>query len=163
MSCGVGRRRGLDPEMLWLWRRLAATASIRPLAQESPYATGAALKDKKKKKKRMGMWLIGAKRKQETFFKRFLGKNFPQRYYNVYEATLCCLRVLNEVKQQNRVRKSQENSQSPNWTTLEHHPSLLSNDKNKQFSNAFDVLYLRENNLWSASEGVEHSSQGMFG
>ena len=42
MSCGVGRRRGSDPESLWLWHRLAATAPIRPLAWEPPYATGAA-------------------------------------------------------------------------------------------------------------------------
>ena len=27
----------------WLWRRLAATAPIRPLAWDPPYATGAAL------------------------------------------------------------------------------------------------------------------------
>ena len=32
VSCGVGRRRSLDPALLWLWRRLAATALIRPLA-----------------------------------------------------------------------------------------------------------------------------------
>ena len=41
--------------MLWLWRRLAVTALIRPLAWEPPYATGAApkrQKDKKKKKKK---------------------------------------------------------------------------------------------------------------
>ena len=31
-SCGVGRRRGSDPALLWLWRRLMATAPIRPLA-----------------------------------------------------------------------------------------------------------------------------------
>ena len=42
MSCGVGRRRGLDPELLWLWCRLAATALIRPLAWEPPYAEGVA-------------------------------------------------------------------------------------------------------------------------
>ena len=30
--------------MLWLWHRPAAVALIRPLAQELPYATGAALK-----------------------------------------------------------------------------------------------------------------------
>ena len=29
VSCGVGCRRGSDPELLWLWRRLAATAPIR--------------------------------------------------------------------------------------------------------------------------------------
>ena len=47
MSCGVGRRCGLDPELLWLWWRLAATAPIQPLAWELPYAAGAALKGKK--------------------------------------------------------------------------------------------------------------------
>ena len=52
MSCGVGRRRGLDPTLLWLWRRPAATALIRPLAWEPPYALGEALKIKKTKKKK---------------------------------------------------------------------------------------------------------------
>ena len=36
-----------DPELLWLWCRLAATAPIQPLAWEPPYAEGVALKDKK--------------------------------------------------------------------------------------------------------------------
>ena len=48
MSCGVGRRRGLDPTLLWLRRSPVATALIRPLAWESPYAPGVALKKKKK-------------------------------------------------------------------------------------------------------------------
>ena len=47
MSCGVGRRYGSDPELLWP----VATALIRPLAWEPPYAMGVALKDKKKQKK----------------------------------------------------------------------------------------------------------------
>ena len=38
---------GLDPALLWLWRRLAAVALIQPLAWELPYALGAALKRKK--------------------------------------------------------------------------------------------------------------------
>ena len=42
MSCGVGCRRGLDPELLWLWCRPVAIALIRPLAWDSPYATGVA-------------------------------------------------------------------------------------------------------------------------
>jgi len=56
VDCGVGCRRGSDPALLWLWRRPAATALIRPLAWEPPYAVGAALekakrqKDKKNKK-----------------------------------------------------------------------------------------------------------------
>jgi len=50
VSCGVGRKRGLDPELLWLWCRLVATAPIRPLAWDPPYATGAALEKAKKDK-----------------------------------------------------------------------------------------------------------------
>ena len=50
MSCGVGRRHGSDPVLLWLWRRPAAIAPIQPLAWEPPYAAGAALKKTKDKK-----------------------------------------------------------------------------------------------------------------
>ena len=39
-----------DLPLLWLWHRLVATAPIRPLAWEPPYAKGAALKKDKKKK-----------------------------------------------------------------------------------------------------------------
>ena len=42
MSCGVGRRHGSDPVLLWLWHRPAAVALIGPLAWEPPYAEGAA-------------------------------------------------------------------------------------------------------------------------
>ena len=47
MSSGVGCRRSSDPELLWLWHRPVATAPLKPLAWESPYATGAALKKTK--------------------------------------------------------------------------------------------------------------------
>ena len=55
MSCGVGRRRGSDLALLWLWHRLAATAPNGPLAWEPPSATGVALKRQKtpKKKKKL--------------------------------------------------------------------------------------------------------------
>ena len=43
----VGRRRGSDPALLWLWRRPAAAAPIRHLTWESPHATAAAFKNKK--------------------------------------------------------------------------------------------------------------------
>ena len=46
----VGRRHGSDLALLWLWYRPADTTPIQPLAWESPYATGAALKRKEKKK-----------------------------------------------------------------------------------------------------------------
>ena len=48
MSCGVGRRCGSDPELLWLWCRLVATAQIGSLALEPPYAEGAALEKTKR-------------------------------------------------------------------------------------------------------------------
>jgi len=51
MSCAAGHRRGSDPALLWLWCRAAATALIRPLAWESPYAAGVALEKAKKQKK----------------------------------------------------------------------------------------------------------------
>ena len=53
MSCGVGRRDGSDPALLWLRCRLTAVTPTGPLAWEPPCATGVALektKDKKKKK-----------------------------------------------------------------------------------------------------------------
>ena len=49
MSCDVGRRRGSDPALLW--RKLAATAPIQPLAWEPPYATGVAQEMAKRPKK----------------------------------------------------------------------------------------------------------------
>ena len=48
MSYGVGRRCCLDPTLLGLQCRPAATVPIQPLAWELPYATGVALKRKKK-------------------------------------------------------------------------------------------------------------------
>jgi len=51
MSCGVGCRCSLDPTLLWLWRRPAAVALIRPLVWEPPYAAGVALKRQKTKGK----------------------------------------------------------------------------------------------------------------
>ena len=52
MSCGVGCRRGSDPELLWLWRRPVATAPIQPLAWEPPHAAGAAQEMEKRQKKK---------------------------------------------------------------------------------------------------------------
>ena len=50
-SCSVGHRCGLDPALLLLWRRPAATALIRPLAWEPPCAVGAVLEKAKRQKK----------------------------------------------------------------------------------------------------------------
>ena len=48
MSCGVGHRYGLDPVLLRLSLWLTVEALIGPLAWKLPYATGVALKRKKK-------------------------------------------------------------------------------------------------------------------
>ena len=48
MSCGVGHRRGPDPELLWLWCRPVSVAPIQPLAWEPPYVVGVAQKSQKK-------------------------------------------------------------------------------------------------------------------
>ena len=67
MSCDVGRRHGSDPTLLWLWQRPAATAPIRPLAWEPPYAVGAALKRKKKKGVPVvAQWLTNPTRNHEV-------------------------------------------------------------------------------------------------
>ena len=51
VSCGVDDRRGSDLMLLWLWRRPAAVAWIRPVAWEPPYATGAAQEIAKRQNK----------------------------------------------------------------------------------------------------------------
>ena len=66
MSCSVGHRRGLDSVLLWFWRRPAATASIRPLAWEPPYAVGAALKGQTNKQKVLGDWNVYSPLSLET-------------------------------------------------------------------------------------------------
>ena len=60
MSCGVGRRRGWDPALLWLWCKLVAIAPIRALAWEPPYAAEAALEKRQKtKKKKKRTYILG--------------------------------------------------------------------------------------------------------
>ena len=75
MSCGVGYRRGSDPALLWLWRRLVATAPIGLLAWEHPYAAGAALEKAKKDQKKknffcgvpvVAQWLTNPTRNREV-------------------------------------------------------------------------------------------------
>ena len=53
MSYGVGLRCSLDAVLLWLWYRLAAVALIQPLTWEPPYAKGVALKDKKRRRRKI--------------------------------------------------------------------------------------------------------------
>ena len=53
MTCGVGRRGGLDLTLLWLWCRPAATALIQLLDGNLHKPQAPSLK---KKKKVGGMW-----------------------------------------------------------------------------------------------------------
>ena len=73
MSCGVGRRLSLDPELLWLWRRPVATAPIEPLAWKLPYATGATQENGKKTKKK--------KKKNPT---KNQSKQYLNRFIKIY-------------------------------------------------------------------------------
>ena len=80
MSCGVGPRSSSDPALLWLWWRPVATALMRPLAWESPYAAEAApekAKRPKKKKKKIGnnhlcniysSWMYAQSTDQQFYF-----------------------------------------------------------------------------------------------
>ena len=74
MSCGVGRRCGSDLALVWLGCRPASVAPIRPLAWESPYAVGVALKKQKKKQK---------KKKKERERERVQGDNAVRNSTNV--------------------------------------------------------------------------------
>ena len=60
-----------DPRLLWLWRRPVATALIRPLAWEPPYAAGAVQRNSKNTKKKK-------KRKRKNFLRSCQGEqNIP--------------------------------------------------------------------------------------
>ena len=66
MSCGIGRRCGSDPVLLWLLCRPVATAPIRSLVWEPPYAVGVALEKAKRQKKKefrrvptVAQWISG--------------------------------------------------------------------------------------------------------
>ena len=57
----------MDPELLWLWCRLAVAALIQHLAWDLPYATGAALKKKAKKGVSVvAQWLTNPTRNHEV-------------------------------------------------------------------------------------------------
>ena len=60
--------------MQWLWCRPVATALIRPLAWEPPYALGAALKKKKRKKQKKKKKKTTTKKKSLVNVMVFLGE-----------------------------------------------------------------------------------------
>ena len=68
MSCGVGCRCGSDPTLLCLWCKPEATAPIRPLAWESPYAAEAAVEMAKRPQKKKNHTMWGRKLRKYRFF-----------------------------------------------------------------------------------------------
>ena len=85
MSCGVGCRRASHPALLW-WRP-AATAPIRPLAWEPPYATGGAQemakrqKQKQTNKKRTLEEIKEQKNTYEIYKKQRRNSSYKPNYY----------------------------------------------------------------------------------
>ena len=78
--------------MLWLWWRPAATALIRLLAWEPPYASGAALerqKTKKKKKRKEKERKKEKKRKWERMLLSFLGKHINKEFSSLRPGAYC--------------------------------------------------------------------------
>ena len=76
MSCGVGCRCSLDLALLWLWYSLVATAPIRPLAWEPPYAVGKRQKTKKENKTKQNK----KTRKQAVHFSEVYKKSQIQKF-----------------------------------------------------------------------------------
>ena len=64
MSCDIGYRR--NSVLLWLWCRPAATAPIRPLAWEPPYAAGVALEKAERGVPFVVQWLTNPTRNHEV-------------------------------------------------------------------------------------------------
>ena len=97
MSCGVGCRCCSDLTLLWLWRRLVATAPTGLLAWEPPYAAGVSLKKKKKsvkeKRNNPGTELSGELLFEETAEK--LSRSYSPKIFKLKEVTfLVCFNRL---------------------------------------------------------------------
>ena len=58
MSCGVGRRRGLDPELLWLWHGPEAVALISTPSLGTSVWGGCGPKKQKKKRRKNHLLLM---------------------------------------------------------------------------------------------------------
>ena len=66
--------------MLWLWLWPEATALIRPLAWELPYATGEALKRQKRKKEKKECAEEKINERQPNYFGLDSREEFDQSY-----------------------------------------------------------------------------------
>ena len=71
-----------DPALLWLWRRPASTAPIRPLSWEPPYAAGAAQEMAKRQEKQNKTWCVPTPCKRSLMIssKKGLKSLFRKKY-----------------------------------------------------------------------------------
>ena len=97
MSCGVGCRRTSDLVLLWLWHRPVATAPIRPLAWEPPYAARVALERQKKFNPSLYVFLIATNNMIKlhiiiNMLKNYKGQSNRLKFFNVFPMT-CLLYV----------------------------------------------------------------------
>ena len=85
----MGHRRGPEPTLLWLWRRLVAAAPIQPLAWEPPYAAGAAQemakRQKTKNKKK------SSQTRQKGWFRSVVNVSTPTELYTLKRFKLFAL------------------------------------------------------------------------
>ena len=92
MSCGVRHRHRSYLVLLYLWHRTAATAPIRPLAWEHPYATSPAIEKKNYSKQKSrtrwfhrqfksNIWRRANTYPSETIPKNCKGRDIPKSFY----------------------------------------------------------------------------------
>ena len=84
VSCGVGHRHGSDPALLWLWHRPTATAPIRPLAWEPPYAKGEGLEKAKRQNKQTNK-RPSSKLKSSTGSVKDITKRMKRMTFMIYD------------------------------------------------------------------------------
>ena len=95
MSCGVGCRCSWDPTLLWLWRRLEATALIGPLAWDPPYAaeTAQEMAKRRKKKKRKLQTSISHKHRHNVLNKILANQIQTRGIYPNYTKVIQQLKI----------------------------------------------------------------------
>ena len=84
MSCGVGCRRGWDLALLWLRRRLAVVALMRPLVWAPPYAAGVALKKKTSKNTNLKLLPLSIYGARQVYWQRLQPRHQPQHPYHTH-------------------------------------------------------------------------------
>ena len=94
MGCGVGHRQGSHLALLWLRCRLVATAPVRPLAWEPPYAADVALEKTKKKKKEIFVFVFSIIAGSQHSVNVLLYSQVTQSHIHIYVLFLTLSSIL---------------------------------------------------------------------